>query len=252
MSEVAQLRGKESFIYLAEIKAGYRNVSDEELLVVKHKCMDFISWLIRKGHTADSAQQVCENIYNSNLKLLTAEDPYADFVWSRGDEVGETEINILTSLDPSVEKFEEQSNIECNLHHSMWDNIQKTAERNMNGYDFRYWARVQETIQPIVDKLDIYDKKDKLSGAEKASLRKIKRTVNELRFGKIISWKNKTKQIRSVNKDGIYIPVNTWKMLTNRINKLLRIDKQYPIKQYEKFTSEDALDNSVSLEEEYV
>ena len=219
--------GREAVGIYAEVKIGKREVNDEELRYLKFQVTNFTQWLAKKAEiTPMEAVERVKNMIEADIKLITADDPYAEFIWSRGDEVGEIEINGLGAM---AEDFDLVSDQACLSDSAYWARMEHIADRNVGKYPDEVWKASQEKMEQVLEYLNGY--KTKLpNGKTKMELKKANKRIWELRFGK-----------------QPVLLMRHWKLCQNLMNELLGNPKRYIIKEPVEKTEEekiDAMDNN--------
>ncbi len=220
-----RLNGREAVSVLAEVKAGKRELDDKELRYVKTQVSNFVVWLAEKAKiTVTESSERVKRIIASEIKLLLADDPFADFIWSRGDEVGDLEISISGSLDADFEKSSDDAHFS---EQEYWNHMERVAERNVGKYPDEVWAHSREKMELIMENLQSVQHSGKLLRDEKVMkyLRKCNKRINDLRFGKKPELMNKH-----------------WKLCKNLVNELLGYPKRYEIKEAMEKTEEEKID----------
>lgn len=224
-----KINGREAVSILAELKAGKRDLEDFEVRYVKAQAMNFVTWLAEKAKIPfNDALERTRGIIQSEVKLLLQEDTFADFIWSRGDEVGDEEVLGFNGLD-----FEKSSNSDHYSDNEYWEKMERTAERNVGKYPDEVWAASREKRDQILEVLNTIKFSNELLGSSKMKVRlgKMNQRIRELRFGKspILMYRH-------------------WAECQNLMNELLGNPKRYSVKEVSEKTEEekiDALDNAV-------
>lgn len=220
-----RINGREAVSVLAEVKANKRELNDKEMEYVNSQVNNFIQWLSKKANiTVKEASERVEGIVASEVKLLLMDDPFADFIWSRGDEVGELEISISGSLDADFEQSSDQAHMS---EQEYWNHMERVAERNVGKYPDEVWAASREKMELIMENLHTVQNSGKLLSDAKVVkyLRKCNKRINDLRFGKKPELMNKH-----------------WKFCKNLVNELLGDSKRYVIKEPVEKTEEEKID----------
>lgn len=174
---------------MAEMDLGIREFTDDEKKYIWKRATGFRDWLIAKcNKTLEEAREICRRCYDKDVELLLQTDPYADFVWSRGEEAGDMELDILKAIDNDPEGTVRAEHLEF---HRYWREMELTAERNVNRYPDEVWAASREKFNEIMEFLI---KLDTLPGGSKRNslLAKTWRRLVELRRGKepILMWRH--------------------------------------------------------------
>ncbi len=236
-----RINGRQAVSVLAEYKADKRELSDEELNYVESQIDSFVVWLAEKADlTVDEATDRMKNMITSEVRLLLQDDPYQEFLWSRGDEVGELEIS-----GGFGEDFEQTSDNEHFSSQAYWANMERIAEQNVGKYPDEVWAASRELMEKICETLNSIKYGKQLPTDPKVNkyLQKVNKRINDLRFG----TKTRIGKVE-VTRGGGQLLNKHWKICKNICNELLGNPKRYTIKVVEEKTEEekvDAMDNAV-------
>jgi hypothetical protein len=227
--------GREAISILAEVEAEkHRELTKGEQAYVEMQANSFVVWLSQQPNmTMEKAKEIRERIFESEVKLLKADDPYSDFVWSRpGDEVGDLEIDLAGSLGAD---FEVNSNQQHFLEQEYWNQMERTAERGEGKYSPDQWKASQNKLDDALEVIKPYQLRLShnltLGIKDMNYLRKVNARVNELRFGRAPVFMHRH-----------------WCIIKNALNELLGHSKRYAIKEVPEKTEDekiDAMDNAV-------
>jgi hypothetical protein len=220
-----RITGRQALSVFAEVEAGKRQLEDWELKYLYRQVNGFIDWLAGENKISrDEAKERAKGIVMSEVKLLLEDDPFADFIWSRGQEVGDTEIDPFSK----EENFEENSNLSFAAEQDYWAHMERIADLNVGKYPDEVWSASRDKMEVIVSVLHQIkaEQQNKLLDKKvKVRLYKINKRINELRFGKKPELLNKH-----------------WKLCKNLVNELLGNSKRYLIKEPVEKTEEEKID----------
>src|SRR5947207_3406986 len=148
-----KVSGREAIGILAEIQSGKRKATDIEVKHLYHQVALYRNWLMKtKSMSRADADNRCKKLYNDDLKTITETDPYADHVWSRGEEVGDLEVNAAKAIHDDLEK---QLQIEFESEQQYWDQIETIAEKaSKSGFNFDAWKKQNEKFQEVMKYLN--------------------------------------------------------------------------------------------------
>lgn len=217
--------GREAISILAEVEANKRELTEDEEKYVRKQANNFVAWLMETADKSlDEAKEIAIGIYNSEVKLLLMDDPFAQFTWSRpGDEVGETEISGFNGTPD----FELSSNLEFEDFSQYWEG--RHLERHVGKFPTEQWKLSQERLDRILEVLRPYkenkDSELEPTPEELRELRGYNKLLNERRFGK---------------KPVLLYP--HWAKAKNLINELLSVEKRYMVKEYVERSEEEKIE----------
>ena len=180
-----RITGRVAITVMAELDLGLRKLSDDEMAYVWRQAASFRDWLIQNHKMSlDEAKEICRNLYEKDIELLQQVDPYADFIWSRGQEVGQAEIDLASMADMD---FEGNSDAEHRAHQQYWDHMERTAETHAGRLSAEQWKYSTDKFNEITEYIDGLGKKinDRLLGNKEQAINRAANRLNQLRFGKV-------------------------------------------------------------------
>lgn len=233
-----RVNGRDAVSLLVEQELDIQKFNQEEVNYLRNQVKNYVLFLQQKGFTQDKALELIRYQADQDKKLLLTDDPYADHIWSRGDEVGDLEIDMAAAMSGD---FESQSDNEFDSYQSYWERMEFIADKNSDGYAVEVWIKSENKFNEVMQLLNELENKffgKILSEQELSLLKNIKGKINKLRFGTSIK-KGKVTHITGGN-DLVF---RHWALCFNKINKILGIDKQIVVKELEE--AGDALDKAV-------
>lgn len=180
-----RINGRVAITVMAELDLGLRKLSDDEMAYVFRQAASFRDWFIKEHKmTLEEAKEACRNLYDRDVELLQQVDPYADFIWSRGQEVGQAEIDLAGMADMD---FEGNADAEHRSHQEYWASMERTAEYHVGKLSSEQWAASSEKFMEIMDYINKLAGKfvnKLLTSKDHITINKTDKRVNDLRFGK--------------------------------------------------------------------
>ncbi len=217
-----RLNGRQALSVFAEVECGKRQLNERETKYLEQQVDSFTQWLTKQGLNELEAKERVREMIEQDIQLLMEDDPYADFIWSRGQEVGELEINPAEANND----FESTSDADHQSAQNYWDRMEMIADKNVGKYPDEVWAASKEKMEQIFDALNKIKHSGVLpEGKVRQRLFKMNKRINDLRFGKKPVLLNRH-----------------WKMAKNLINELLGNSKRYEVKEKEEKSEEEKID----------
>ncbi len=180
-----RITGREAITVMAEVDLGFRELDDDEMAYVWKQAVSFRDWLVSEHKMSlDEAKELCRSLYDKDVELLEEVDPYADHIWSRGQEAGDAEIDITSLADKD---FDKQADAEFDAYRQYWAQMEYTAEAHAGKRSPEQWAASTEKLMEIVEhinKLCSRYQNKLLTAKDHAQLAKVNRRIDDLRFGK--------------------------------------------------------------------
>ncbi len=180
-----RITGRVAITVMAELDLGLRKLSDDDMAYVFRQAASFRDWLIQEHKKSlNEAKDICRDLYDKDIELLQQVDPYADFIWSRGQEVGQAEIDLAGMADMD---FEGNSDAEHRSHQEYWLSMERTAEYHVGKLSTEQWAISNEKFMQAVDWINTLAKRFEnklLTTKDYLAISKADKRLNDLRFGK--------------------------------------------------------------------
>jgi hypothetical protein len=180
-----RVSGREAITTMAEVDLGFRELSDHELVYVWKQAASFRDWLVSAHKkTLEEAKQICRDLYDKDVALLSEDDPYAEFIWSRGQEVGEAEIDLSTMADADPEG---NADAQHASHTDYWSAMEITAERHVGKKSAEQWQRSTDKmieISSFIHRLAAKYQNKLLTMHDMVYLSKVERKLDSYRFGR--------------------------------------------------------------------
>ncbi len=249
-----RISGREAITLLVESDLNLKKFTEEEEKELRKSVASYALWWmepndfsrgtgvpVKRNKTRTEAIELVKNLYNADKRLLSETDPYADHIWSRGQEVGDTEIDPANATENN---FELASNTEFESYQGYWDRMEFIADKNAEGYDSNYWFRSERKYLKILDYINrIKPNFSNENPAHLALARKVKAKVNELRFGRseVVGGVKYTR-------GGGELTHRHWATCFNVLNEMLGIEKRIVLKDNKKEDDqEDAMENALYI-----
>ena len=247
---VDRCNGKEALVLFTEHENGFhQQYTQEELDYLRKQMRGFYVFLRKQGKNSEEVQDIFEAIKKDTIYEITHDWEDA-FIISRNraevlDDANEGvafEIDLLnaSASRPMFELWDEEFKFEDMCQ----ERLEATADRNAGKNTDEYWALAHQHINlmdSVLTTLEArYPNGEQASSDDKEFLnyltfklrrmRGIYRPWEETKVRKEGKVKVVTQTMRSHLKDGVWISSSMWKGMQNRINRLLHLDKRYPMK----------------------
>jgi hypothetical protein len=233
--------GREAITLLIEQELGFQDYSENDISYLRSQVAGYMSFCMEKmGISLAEAQEKVLALAEEDREFLTASDPYADFIWSRGEEVGDLEIDAAKFID---EDYEGQNNLAHRADQNYWEHMENIADRNTDGYAPEVWFRSEIKFKEIMEVLQ--GLRNKYYGKVKHArdilyLKRVKNRINELRFGK----QTRNGIVTTIH-GGNELVFRHWAICFNTINELMDIKKRITLPEIDGEETEiDALDKA--------
>lgn len=239
---ILRCTGRDAITFFVEYELNQKKFTDEEVVYLRKQIASFITWLMEQGNSKEDAIEIVTRLHDQDEELLSATDPYHEFIWSRGEEVGDAEIDLANAIGGD---FEESSTMEWRSHHKDWNNEYMLrdkreqddfeAETEVKGYDAAVYVRSELVFDVITN----YIKQQQGKKTNTQFLLKIKNRINVLRFG------TKTKEDGvDVTRGGGELVFRHWAICYNMVNELLGVSKKITLPEVDEDEEVDALDKA--------
>lgn len=217
--------GREALSMLAEVEAELLELTPSETKYAQKQVDSFVDWLADTNDIShDEALEIKDKIFAAEVRLLTAEDPFAEFIWSRpGDEVGMAEIN---NAEMQL-SFQQVSDMEYADYTAYWDDAR--LNRHVGKYPTEVWSKSQETLDAVMELIKPYQ------------LRLTHNLTLKIKDMNFLRACNQRLNYRRFGREPLLLHPH-WAKAKNALNELLGNPKRYEIKEFKEQSVEEKID----------